>query len=371
MERIRGVNLGNWLVLEKWMSPSMFAGTDCEDETWLCRKLPQDIKLERYLQHRSAYITERDFAYIANKGLNTVRIPVPYFIFGDVEPFVGCIEYLDKAFDWAEKYGLQILIDLHTVPGSQNGFDNGGLCGVCKWSQDLEAVKFALTVLERLAERYGTRPGLWGIEVLNEPISEEVWTLADIPNRYPVVDPVEAQGSAPVTTAFLRTFYVDAYRVLRRHMPVSKAVVLHDGFRANEWKGFMKEDEFVNVVLDMHFYLMVADMTGQANDPDGYASYISRSAAEVEEMQAFFPVIVGEWCVFNNTKGLKDMTPSERQTLYRSLADMQFQAWERGLGWFYWSYKLLLDTVHEPKWEGWDSWDMGKSIELGWLPNKY
>ncbi len=25
---IKGVNLGNWLVLEKWMSPALFAGTD-------------------------------------------------------------------------------------------------------------------------------------------------------------------------------------------------------------------------------------------------------------------------------------------------------------------------------------------------------
>ncbi len=24
---INGVNLGNWLVLEKWMSPDLFAGT--------------------------------------------------------------------------------------------------------------------------------------------------------------------------------------------------------------------------------------------------------------------------------------------------------------------------------------------------------
>ena len=31
-EKLRGTNLGNWLVLEKWMQPAMFAGTDAEDE---------------------------------------------------------------------------------------------------------------------------------------------------------------------------------------------------------------------------------------------------------------------------------------------------------------------------------------------------
>ena len=35
---IKGVNLGNWLVLEKWMSPALFEGTDAEDEYWLPRK---------------------------------------------------------------------------------------------------------------------------------------------------------------------------------------------------------------------------------------------------------------------------------------------------------------------------------------------
>jgi hypothetical protein len=28
-----------------------------------------------------------------------------------------------------------VLLDLHTVPDSQNGHDGGGLCGVCKWHQ--------------------------------------------------------------------------------------------------------------------------------------------------------------------------------------------------------------------------------------------
>lgn len=40
---INGVNLGNWLVLEKWMSPTLFYGTDAEDEYYLPRSLPQDV----------------------------------------------------------------------------------------------------------------------------------------------------------------------------------------------------------------------------------------------------------------------------------------------------------------------------------------
>jgi len=108
MKKIKGVNLGNWLVLEKWMLPEMFEGTGAEDEVWLNRKMnPAELK-EKMKEHRDTFITEQDFAFIKEQGIWLLRIPVPYFIFGDRPPFNGCVEYLDKAFDWAEKYGLQI-----------------------------------------------------------------------------------------------------------------------------------------------------------------------------------------------------------------------------------------------------------------------
>ena len=36
---VNGVNLGNWLVLEKWMCPGLFAGTTAEDEYYLPTQL--------------------------------------------------------------------------------------------------------------------------------------------------------------------------------------------------------------------------------------------------------------------------------------------------------------------------------------------
>lgn len=165
------------------MSPGLFEGTTAEDEHNLPLQLPKEVYEARMKMHRAEYITERDFTRIRSIGMNAVRIPVPYFIFGDRESFIGCIEELDKAFNWAEKYGLQILIDLHTAPGSQNGFDNGGESGVCIWSQDPDEVEFELSVLERLAQRYGTRKGLWGIEIINEPVLEDMWEEKPVHGR--------------------------------------------------------------------------------------------------------------------------------------------------------------------------------------------
>ena len=64
MKKIKGVNLGNWLVLEKWMLPELFEGTGVEDEVWLNRKMnPAELK-EKMKEHRDTFITEQDFAFI-------------------------------------------------------------------------------------------------------------------------------------------------------------------------------------------------------------------------------------------------------------------------------------------------------------------
>lgn len=386
---VKGVNLGNWLVLEKWMSPALFEGTTAEDEYYLPRQLSKEVYEARIKIHRAEYITERDFTRIKSMGMDAVRIPVPYFIFGDREPFIGCVEELDKAFCWAEKYGLQILIDLHTAPDSQNGFDNGGISGVCKWSQEPDEVEFELSVLERLAKRYGTRPGLWGIEILNEPILEDMWTTMDVPNRYKPADPEKARGSRPNTMEFIRSFYLEAYDRIRKYMPDEKYVVIHDAFELKAWKEFMREDKYKNVVLDTHQYLMVAEALGCEQTVESYTAYIRGTLAkDIEEMQQYFPVICGEWCLFNSlacgcdTKGGQSVlngvegapaevvSSEEKKRIYSALAKEQLDAWKKGSGYFYWSYKLLVDTVNDAGWIGWDSWDFGRCTDFGWFPKE-
>ena len=384
---IKGVNLGNWLVLEKWMSPALFEGTTAEDEYYLPTQLSPEVYEARIKIHRSEYITERDFVTIKRMGMESVRIPVPYFIFGDRKPFIGCIEVLDKAFNWAEKYGLTILIDLHSVPLSQNGFDNGGISGVCKWAQNPDEVEFTLGVLERLAKRYGNRKGLFGIQPLNEPVTENMWETMDVQKRYAPVDPELAKGSAPITMKFLRQFYLDAYDRISAYMPKDKYVVIHDGFELMAWKDFMQEEKYSNVILDTHQYLMVAEARGCSQTVEGYLKYIKEELQpQITEMEKYFPVICGEWCLFNSlacgcdTKGgqsvlngvegsrQESLSPEEKKEIYETLAKAQLELWEKGSGYFYWSYKLLTDTVNTPGWIGWDSWDLGRCYDFGWFP---
>ena len=384
MKKIKGVNLGNWLVLEKWMLPELFEGTGAEDEVWLNRKMnPAELK-EKMKEHRDTFITEQDFAFIKEQGIWLLRIPVPYFIFGDRPPFNGCVEYLDKAFDWAEKYGLQILIDLHTVPGSQNGYDNGGLTGVCKWCKNPEEVEFALTVLERLAKRYGQREGLYGIEALNEPISFLVYATA--PSTGKAVDKEEAKGSGYVPLPFLENFYRNAYRRLRKILPENKTIVFHDGFRLRHWGKFFRKELMKNVVLDTHIYIFAMESFVPIHMPWVYQIYIKSQQRLIERIQRDVPVMVGEWCICNKyaekaVSGKSAEKSSDRSAQaaaqdelrkkrYLEIAAMQLQAWESGAGWIYWSYQFKPNRK-EPLDERWkESWDFSRCVENGWIEFK-
>lgn len=77
--------------------------------------------------------------------------------------------------------------------------------------------------------------------------------------------------------------------------------MIHDGFELMAWKDFMREEKYVNVVLDTHQYLMMAEADGCAQKLDAYLSYIKEHyEKDIEEMQNYFPVICGEWCLFNS-----------------------------------------------------------------------
>ena len=372
MTKLRGVNLGGWHVMEKWMAESLFSGTSAMDETYLCLELGRERAAERLKVHRDEFITERDFEEIACKGFNAVRIPVPFFLFGDVGPYVHCSEYLDRAFDWAEKHGLKILVDLHTAPGGHNGTDNSGICGICLWSTKREYVDYTVDVLAKIARRYGRREAMWGIGVLNEPMCSdtEAGKLLNIHNLerfYIPVDKEAAKGNENYTLAFLRDFYGEAYRAIREHMGPEKYVVFCDAFELDIWDAFLRRDEFEGVVLDTHNYLMTADNTRLTEkNAAAYAEYLHTLGERVNAAARRVPLIVGEWNIQNRADGLAQMNPDERDHLYSTVADGFLQGMTDCLGWFYWSWKVHMDGLDA------ECDDAARCVNHGWLdPQKY
>lgn len=115
------------------MTPSLFEGTDAVDEYTFMQTKDAAEKIKK---HRRTFITEKDFAWIADQGLTAVRIPVGYWLFEADQPYTPTIMYLDWAVKMAKKYGLKVLVDLHGAPGSQNGQDHSGRAGKALWYKD-------------------------------------------------------------------------------------------------------------------------------------------------------------------------------------------------------------------------------------------
>lgn len=73
----RGVNLGSWFVLEKWIAQGPFRNAASPGESDLDIAKGNDAKgiLEA---HWDGWIGEADWGWIKEKGYNSVRIPVSW-----------------------------------------------------------------------------------------------------------------------------------------------------------------------------------------------------------------------------------------------------------------------------------------------------
>lgn len=119
-EKVRGVNIGGWLVLEPWITPSIFSqwadNRAVVDEYTYSRTLGKDAARATLANHWKTFITQDDFNQIAKAGLNHVRIPIGYWAISPVagDPYVqGQLDFLDLAIKWARSAGLKVMIDLH------------------------------------------------------------------------------------------------------------------------------------------------------------------------------------------------------------------------------------------------------------------
>ena len=119
----RAVNLGSWLVPEKWMfdsSSALWANTSATDLYTLCVELGNDEAARRMKLHWDSWFTEDDFSEMARAGVNHVRIPVGYWDIIETHPYVyGGAEMIDRALSWAKTTGITVLIDLHGAPGEK------------------------------------------------------------------------------------------------------------------------------------------------------------------------------------------------------------------------------------------------------------
>jgi glucan 1,3-beta-glucosidase len=85
---LKGINLGGWLVAERWMTPDLFANVQSDGEIALVRELGKEEAARRLEAHRGTFITKNDFYLIQQRGFKVVRLPVGYWLFEETPDFI-------------------------------------------------------------------------------------------------------------------------------------------------------------------------------------------------------------------------------------------------------------------------------------------
>lgn len=330
---IRGVNLGGWLVLEKWMTPSLFEGMDASDEYGYCTRASK-AAMEKLESHRRTFITKNDFVWLKQQGIDAVRLPVGYWVFGDEQPYAGTIDYVDQTFAWAEQTGIKVLLDLHGAPGSQNGKDHSGRIGKKAWHTSEQNIAKTLDVLGRLADRYKDSTSLLGVELLNEP----GWMLP--------------RGR-------LRRYYQASYALIRKICGDAVWVVYSDFFPPFFWKTSIRRHKYTNMYVDTHHYQAFSRQDRRSDLARHMQKILRKTPRRLARMQRTNPVIVGEWSLALDPQSLRGLNAAQIEAAYRAYAGAQLVAYEHAAAWFYWSYKTEEGGV----------WSFRDCVEKGLLPS--
>ncbi|EEB09777.1 glucan 1,3-beta-glucosidase I/II [Schizosaccharomyces japonicus yFS275] len=368
-EIIRGVNIGGWLVLEPWITPSLFQQFEGQanvavDEWTFCEFLGAEEAQKQLNEHWSTFYTYDDFARIAGWGVNVVRIPIGYWAFSvaDYEPFVQGQEYwLDQAISWARSVGLKVWIDLHGAPGSQNGFDNSGKRGGIGWQKG-DTVARTYRVISTIIQKYtqsAYADVVIGIETLNEPLA------------------------ANLDLAWLKQYDRDAYNQISS-LSSTVATVFHDGYISlSDWNEGLLDPSSYDLILDTHHYEVFSSgqcamsFTDHLNSICNFGNSIASSP---------FLVVTGEWsaALDDCAKWLNGMDTGARydgtftnsyyvgtcntdinnwtadfRSQVRQYIETQLDQYERGRGWFFWTAKTEKTAP---------GWDMGELVDNGIFP---
>ncbi|KAI9666137.1 MAG: hypothetical protein M1821_004072 [Bathelium mastoideum] len=396
---IRGMNLGGWLSIEPFITPSLFnsfpTSQNIVDEWTLSSTLGPSKAASTLEQHYSAFIGEQDIAAIQAAGFDHVRISFSYWAVTtyDGDPYVKQTSwrYLLRAIEYCRKYGLRVNLDVHGLPGSQNGWNHSGRQGLIGWLNgtdgDLNGQR-SLDIHNQLSTFFA------------QPRYQNLITLYGLCNEPRMVD---------LDTNRVLNWTTTAVQNIRKNN-ITAVIVFGDGFMGlDNWQGKLQgADPLNNLLLDVHQYVIFNTQQIALNHSDKLAfacqGWTQQTQQSMNTATGFGPTLCGEWsqadtdCTLYlnnvgtgsrwtgtlnlNNASLDVLSPacptasggppcecadanadaSAYSAAYKQwlldFAEAQMLSFEKGWGWFYWTWATEAAT----QW----SWKLG--AQAGILP---
>ncbi|WVW80085.1 hypothetical protein I302_102058 [Kwoniella bestiolae CBS 10118] len=351
----RGVNLGSWFTLERWIASHPFRNAAQPGQSDFDVASGKDAKkvLE---EHWDTWMNEGDWRWIKERGFNSVRIPISYYhLCGplpevlkgtEFEPyhhiFEGAWGRIKQAIEMAGYFGLGVLIDLHAAAGAQNADAHSGLSKgkIGFWDKHSNLASTSLA-LRFLASELSRIPHVVGLELLNEPANNS-----------------KLQG-----------WYHSIIAEIRGIVPSDFPLYISDAWDTQHYAGFVgARDDFV--VLDHHLYRC---FTEQDRQKDGYAhaneirSGFRRSFSGQSDA-AKGNIVTGEWSGSLDPRSFPPNIPDTQKDAHRrEFVKAQLELFEeKTAGYWFWTYKK------QDGWDaGWSAKDAGRAEILPqWVGGK-
>ncbi|CAI5512426.1 unnamed protein product [Closterium sp. Naga37s-1] len=293
---------------------------------------------------RSAYLSESDFQTMAANNINTVRIPVGYWIMESPSisssefPFPsGALASLDWAFRMANKYKIRVWFSPHAVFGTNSGF-LGGRSGLCEFSVRNNTLR-TLDMIEFLVKRYAVDPAFLGLGLMNEPLA---------PWNYGLM--------SGISIDLLSWYYKSAYDIVRKYSPCAY-IAIEGRVGSSIWEvhWLLYGTWHTNIVLEQHMYNVFYGWEGLTPQQEVEETLRGR-LEEIKGLQSWgMPVLVGEWCLSmrNLLRRLKILVgewclsmrnPDPSVTAQFGLNQLKAFSTAKA-GWFFWSYKHNISAI--------------------------
>lgn len=271
-----------------------------------------------------------------------MRIPIGYWATKpeqQISPYSNIsLNYLDKAFEICDQLNLAIIIDLHGVKDSQNGWDHSG------WARDTqhwtdnweENLRDTIESLVFLTKRYTNRTSFFGIELVNEPL----YTI-----------PLQK----------ITEFYYKSYEEIRK---INKEVIIimSDSFRGHavESTTFIPKlsPNFTRVMIDIHNYQCFNEADKKLTTEQHLDKVENEWLKAVTALSKHNLVITGEWSLALEWHTYLGLQPDEIKTFKKIYFLTQKNIFEAGDGSVFWSWKLQ---------ENDSSWAMEKLFNDGYI----
>ncbi|KAI7854868.1 glycoside hydrolase superfamily [Circinella umbellata] len=333
-----GVNLGSLFCLEGWLAPPALKSSglrhDWDSEIdYLEACESRETARSSLEEHWKNFVTEQDFAFLANAGINAVRLPVGYWAVADKEDLTGPFKKFQGVYDaaWnyifvtihnAAKHNIGVLVDLHGAPGGQNCDSHcGSSTGQAQLFSTLGSHNESLTrkILLKLANALAPINNVIGLELLNEPQDDSA----------------------------LSNFYLETIRQIRQATPnIRLPIYIGDAWNVDKYSELLAkhQTELDFCVLDTHQYFchMPADHAKTAEQHTKHLTTGLKSKLAAASQRIRGNMVVGEWAVVLNGKSIPKGQHDGQ--VMKDFGRAELQVWnETCAGQFYWTYKTADD----------------------------